>query len=410
MKPCDLLLENATLLPVTHHKDESVLDSAAIAISKGNIAWVGAKNQVPSDLIGDHTQRVDLNQKVITPGLVDCHTHLIYGGQRSQEFLLRLKGETYAQIAKKGGGIQFTVQKTREASEEELYQSAKQRLTQMLSQGVTTVEIKSGYGLDLKTERKILQIALKLEKNYPITIQKTFLGAHALPVEYRNNKGAYIDYVADTVLPELAKEKLVDAVDGFCEKIAFSTLEIQKVFDQANALDLRVKLHAEQLSDSGGAILAAKNHALSADHLEYLTEEGARALKTAGTVAVLLPGAYYYLKETQKPPLEYLRAFDIPMAIATDCNPGSSPTCSLLLMLNMACILFGLTPFEALCGVTCVGAKALGLDHLTGSLAVGKWADLAIWDIQDPLQLVSEFGTNPCVAVIKKGQCVYGKI
>jgi imidazolonepropionase len=339
---------------------------------------------------------------LVTPGLIDCHTHLVYGGDRAHEFELRLNGASYEDIAKRGGGIASTVQATRNATPEQLKAQSTVRLKQLLSEGVTTLEIKSGYGLALESERKMLQVARALVEDFAVDVRTTFLGAHALPPEFAGQPEAYVDEVL-RMLPELCTEGLVDAADGFCERIAFSPAQIRRVFEAAAGLGLPVKLHAEQLSDSGGAALAASFKALSCDHLEWLSEAGAQAMAQVGTVAVLLPGAFYFLRETRLPPVELLRSRGVPIAIATDCNPGSSPCTSLLLMLNMACTLFRLTPEEALAGVTRHAAKALGLAD-RGELAAGKRADFVLWNVKRPAQLSYGLGANPCLQTVYQGE------
>jgi imidazolonepropionase len=379
-----------------------LVEDAAIAVEGDSIAWIGQQRDLPADLQQRCTMRHDAGGALVTPGLVDCHTHLVYGGDRAAEFELRLNGASYEDIARAGGGIASTVQATRAASEEELAEQGQRRLQALLDEGVTTVEIKSGYGLALAQERKCLRVARSLAGVNPVDVRTTFLGAHALPPEFAGRADAYIDEVL-RMLPLLHGEGLVDAVDAFCERIAFSTAQTQRVFEAAAALGLPVKLHAEQLSDSGGAALAARHGALSCDHLEWLGEEGASAMARAGSVAVLLPGAFYFLRETRLPPVALLREKKVPMAISTDCNPGSSPCTSLLLMLNMACTLFRLTPEEALAGVTRVAAQALGLAD-RGVLAAGKRADFVLWDVQRPAQLAYAIGANPRRQTVFKGQ------
>jgi imidazolonepropionase len=341
----------------------------------------------------------------MTPGLIDCHTHLVYGGNRAEEFELRLTGVDYEEIARRGGGILSTVRATREASEEALYQSAAGRLQHFLDEGVTGIEIKSGYGLDRDNELKMLRVARQLGDQLPVSVSTSFLGAHTLPPEYTDGD-AYIDYLAAELLPEVADEKLADAVDIFCEGIGFNLAQTERMFLAAKTRGLPIKIHAEQLSNMGGAALAAQRGARSADHLEYLDEAGVTALKEAGTVAVLLPGAFYFLRETKLPPIELLREAGVAIAIASDCNPGSSPAESLLLMLNMACTLFHLTPEEALTGVTRYAARALGWEATRGSLEVGKRADLVLWDIQHPAELAYHIGRNPCHRVLLAGVTV----
>ena len=340
---------------------------------------------------------------MLTPGLIDCHTHLVFAGNRAREFELRLQGASDADIARAGGGMVSTVEATRDASDTELVSGAARRLRRLMDEGVTSVEIKSGYGLDTRTELKMLRAAKLLGESTPLTVKKTFLGAHALPPEFQGRADDYIALVCNEMLPAAAEAGLVDAVDAFCEGIAFSAAQTARVFDRAAELGLRVKLHADQLSDLGGAELAARYQALSADHLEYTSEAGVRALAEAGTVAVLLPGAFYFLREKQAPPVQMLRHHGVPVAIATDCNPGSSPLSSMLLAMNMACTLFRLTPEEALAGATCHAARALGMADSHGSLAVGMAADFAVWDVASPAELAYAMGVNPCVGTVKGG-------
>jgi imidazolonepropionase len=335
--------------------------------------------------------------------LIDCHTHLVYAGTRAHEFELRLQGATYEEIARGGGGIVATVAATREASETELVDAASRRLKHLLDEGVTTIEIKSGYGLRTDAELKQLRVARLLGAAAPVSVRTTFLGAHAVPPEYKGRADEYVDLVCDEMLPAAAAARLADAVDAFCERIGFSPEQTSRVFERARALGLPVKLHADQLSDLGGAALAARFAALSADHLEYTSEAGVRAMAGAGTVAVLLPGAFYFLRETKLPPVQALRDHRVPIAVSTDCNPGSSPLTSILLTLNLACTLFRLTPEEALAGVTCHAARALGIAGTHGTLEVGKACDLAIWEIGAPAELAYAMGANPCVGVVKDG-------
>ncbi len=370
-----------------------LLEDAALVTDGAHIAWVGERSQLPADLARQCTRPHDAGGALITPGLIDCHTHLVYGGDRAHEFELRLNGASYEDIARAGGGIASTVAATREAAPAQLLAQSAARLRSLLAEGVTTVEIKSGYGLALEHERKTLGVARALARQYPVSVRTTFLGAHAVPPEFAGRTDDYVDEVL-RMLPALHAEGLVDAVDAFCERIAFSPAQTARVFDAARALGLPVKLHAEQLSDSGGAQLAAGYNALSCDHLEWLSEAGAQAMAAAGSVAVLLPGAFYFLRETRLPPVALLRSQGVPMAISTDCNPGSSPCTSLLLMLNMACTLFRLTPEEALAGVTRHAAQALGLTD-RGVLATGMRADFVLWDVQRPAQLSYALGANP---------------
>ena len=379
-----------------------LVEDAAIAVEGDRIAWIGPQRELPADLQQRCTRRHDAGGALVTPGLIDCHTHLVYGGDRAAEFELRLNGASYEDIARAGGGIASTVKATRAASEEDLAAQSQARLQALMDEGVTTVEIKSGYGLALEQERKCLRVARSLAGMHPVDVRTTFLGAHALPPEFAGRTDDYVTEVL-RMLPLLHGEGLVDAVDAFCERIAFSTAQTERVFQAAAALGLPVKLHAEQLSDSGGAALAARYGALSCDHLEWLGEDGAAAMARAGSVAVLLPGAFYFLRETRLPPIELLRGKKVPIAISTDCNPGSSPCTSLLLMLNMACTLFRLTPEEALAGVTRVAAQALGLPD-RGVLAAGKRADFVLWDVQRPAQLAYAIGANPRRQTVFKGQ------
>ncbi len=338
------------------------------------------------------------------PGLIDCHTHLVYAGNRAREFEMRLQGATYEEIARQGGGIRSTVAATREVGEESLVLQSTPRLLALIQEGVTTVEIKSGYGLDLETELRMLRAAASLGKRHPVTVVPTFLGAHALPPEFQGREDDYIEFVCNEVMPQVAEQNLALAVDAFCETIGFTPMQTERVFKAAQKHNLPVKLHAEQLSDQGGAELAARHCALSADHLEYVSEAGVKALAESGSVAVLLPGAFYFLRETRVPPLELFYHYDVPVALATDCNPGSSPVTSLLLMLNMACTLFRMTPEETLAGVTRNAAQALGLQDRIGTLEVGKDADLAIWDITVPAELAYRIGYNPLTHVVSKGR------
>lgn len=369
------------------------IEDGALAVEQGRIAWLGPRTEVPAALRDRCETENDCAGALATPGLIDCHTHLVYGGDRAHEFELRLQGASYEDIARAGGGILSTVKATREADEASLYAQSLPRLRALMDEGVTTLEIKSGYGLALAHERKCLRVARRLGESQGVSVRTTFLGAHALPPEFA---GRADDYVAEVerMLPALHAEGLVDAVDAFCERIAFSPGQTRRVFEAARGLGLPVKLHAEQLSDSGGAALAAQYGALSCDHLEWLAEPGARAMATAGSVAVLLPGAFYFLRETRLPPVELLRACGVPMAVSTDSNPGSSPCTSLLLMLNMACTLFRLTPEEALAGVTRHAARALGLAD-RGVLAQGLRADFVLWDAAQPARLAYALGANP---------------
>ncbi|NQY62524.1 MAG: imidazolonepropionase [Alteromonadaceae bacterium] len=382
-----------------------VIESAALAISDGKIAWLGKEQDLPG-FDKSNVEVIDGDGHWMTPGLIDCHTHLVYGGNRANEFEMRLQGKSYEEIANAGGGIVSTVKATRAATQDELLAKALPRLTALHQEGVTTVEIKSGYGLDTETEIKMLKVAGQLSEKLPVTVKRTFLGAHAVPKEYKDNPDAYIDLVCDEMLPQVAEQQLADAVDVFCEGIGFDIQQTERVFATAKQHDLAIKVHAEQLSDLGGTELAARYNALSSDHVEFLSEAGVKAMSDANMTAVLLPGAFYFLRETKRPPIEYLRKYGVAMAIATDANPGSSPICSLQLMLNMACTLFRLTPAEALAGVTCHGAKALGLSASKGMLKVGYDADIACWAIEQPAELCYQFGVNPLSALIKAGRKV----
>ncbi|MDQ0456360.1 imidazolonepropionase [Rhizobium paknamense] len=380
-----------------------IIEGGAVVFARGRIVYVGPERDLPlGALVGGEV--VDLEGRWVTPGLIDCHTHIVHGGNRAREFEMRLQGATYEEIARAGGGIVSSVKATNALSVEALVQTALPRLDTLLSEGITTVEIKSGYGLSIEGELKMLRAARALEQVRPVRIVTSWLAAHATPVEYKGRNG---DYIAEVVIPGLKRaqaEALVDAVDGFCEGIAFSPAEIAQVFDVARELGLPVKLHAEQLSNLGGAKLAASYGALSADHLEYLDEEGVAAMAEAGTVAVLLPGAFYAIHETRKPPVAALRAAGVPMAIATDCNPGTSPLTSLLLTMNMSATLFGLTVEECIAGSTREAARALGLLSETGTIEAGKSADLAIWDVESLAELVYRFGFNPLHSHVFKGQ------
>lgn len=392
--------ENARICP--GGDPAQVIENGALVTRDGLIAWVGAAPELPAQF-AQHASRHDLGGQWVTPGLIDCHTHLVYAGNRADEFALRLAGASYEEIARRGGGILSTVSATRAASEEELFRQSARRLQALLAEGVTTIEIKSGYGLDLATEGKMLRVARRLGREYPVTIVTTFLGAHALAPEYSERADDYITLVCEQMLPALHAEGLVDAVDVFCERIGFSVAQSERVFDAAVRLGLPVKMHAEQLSNLGGTRLAARYHALSADHLEYLNEADVAAMKQSATVAVLLPGAYYFIRETQLPPLDLLRRYGVPIALATDSNPGTSPTTSLLLMLNMACTLFRMTVAEALTGVTAHAARALGMAATHGTLAPGKIADFAVWEVDSLAELAYWSGLARCSAVVRGG-------
>ena len=389
---------NANLATMRAGSPYGTILDGAMAVKDGSISWVGPRREWR----GSAREQHDARGAWITPGLVDCHTHLVYAGNRVHEFELRLKGASYEEIARAGGGIVSTVQATRAASEDVLFAISKKRLRSWLDEGSTVVEIKSGYGLDRDTELRMLRAARRLGGE--VTVKTTFLGAHALPPEYAGRADDYIDFVCDVVLPAAAKEGLVDAVDAFCERIAFDVSQTKRVFEKARALGLPVKLHADQLSDSGGAALAASFRALSADHMEYSSEAGVAAMKREGTVAVLLPGAFYFLREMKLPPVELLRKEGVPMALATDHNPGTSPVSSPLAILNLACTLFRLTPEEALAGMTRHAARALGLQASHGTLEPGKVADFALWDVGAPAELAYALGANPCVGRVLGGR------
>jgi imidazolonepropionase len=379
---------------------------AAIATKGDRIVWTGPMADLPGKPDAVANEVVDLADKWITPGLVDCHTHLVFGGSRAGEFEQRLKGVSYEEISRAGGGIVSTMKATREATEDDLVSAGLPRLSNLIREGVTTIEIKSGYGLETTAEMKQLTAARALGEKLPVDVQTTFLGAHALPPEFGGRQSDYIELVIEEMLPTVAANGTADAVDAFCESIGFTTAETEAVFKAAQAFDLPVKLHAEQLSDQGGAALAARFGALSADHLEFVSEDGIRAMAAAGTVAVLLPGAYYTLRETKMPPVDLFRKHNVPIAIASDFNPGSSPIPSLLLMLNMSCTLFRMTPEEALAGATRNAACALGLQADRGTLEVGKRADLAVWNIGQPAELAYWAGYNPLNTLVHNGVVV----
>ncbi len=378
----------------------SAIEDAAIVTSAGLIEWIGPRAEL-APVEADRT--VDLGGAWVTPGLIDCHTHAVFGGNRSGEFEQRLQGVSYVEIAAQGGGIASTVRATRAASEDELFASARQRVQALMRDGVTTIEVKSGYGLDLANERKMLRVARRLADELPLTVRATCLAAHALPPEYAARADDYIAHICDEMLPALAAEGLVDAVDAFCEHLAFSPAQVERLFIKARELGLPVKLHAEQLSSLHGSSLAARYQALSADHLEFMTEEDAMAMANAGTVAVLLPGAFYFLRETQLPPMDALRRHGVKIALASDLNPGTSPGLSLRLMLNMGCTCFRMTPEEALAGVTVHAATALGLGDSHGSLQVGKVADFVAWQIERPADLAYWLGGDLPKRVVRMG-------
>ena len=378
----------------------SSIEQGAIVTSGQHIHWIGAEQDLPAD---EYLERIDLNGAWVTPGLIDCHTHSVFGGNRSVEFEKRLQGVSYAEIAASGGGIASTVRATREATEEQLLASALKRIRSMQRDGVTTIEIKSGYGLDYVNERKMLRVIRQVAEVLPMTVKSTCLAAHALPPEYKDQSDDYIEHICTEMLPKLHAEGLVDAVDAFCEYLAFSPEQVERVFKAAQALNLPVKLHAEQLSALGGSSLAARYHALSADHLEYMTEDDVKAMAAAGTVAVLLPGAFYLLRETQYPPMQSLLEHGVRIALSSDLNPGTSPALSLRLMLNMGSTLFRLTPEQALAGVTLHAAHALGLQDTHGSLEQGKVADFVAWDIEHPSEIVYWLGGDLPKRIVQHG-------
>jgi len=400
------LLININLATMTDGSNSyGELLSGAIAVSDGKIVWLGKQAELPH-FDEQSVDIIDGKNGWVTPGLIDCHTHLVFGGQRANEFEMRLQGKSYQEVAESGGGIISTVNATRKATKVALLESAYPRLKTLHQEGVTTVEIKSGYGLDLENEIKMLEVTKLLSTKLPVTIKSTFLGAHALPIEYKNDADGYIDLVCHEMIPAIAKEQLADTVDVFCENIGFNIAQTERVFLAAQQHGLAIKVHAEQLSDLGGTALAANYKALSSDHVEFLSEAGIKAMSEANMTAVLLPGAFYFLRETQLPPIEMLRQYNVNFAIASDVNPGSSPLCSLQLMLNMACTLFRLTPAEAIAGVTCFGAKALGLAQSKGQLKIGFDADIALWNISQPAELCYQYGVNPLTGLIQNGQKV----
>ncbi len=379
----------------------NAIEDAVIVTRGKHIEWVGPRGERSasgSDLC------IDLQGAWVTPGLIDCHTHLVFGGNRSQEFEQRLQGVSYAEISAAGGGIRHTVRHTRDATEDALFVSARKRLLALMRDGVTTVEIKSGYGLDLNSERKMLRVARRLGESLPVTVKTTCLAAHTVPMEFAGKADEYVNYVCSEILPTLAEERLVDAVDAFCEAIAFTPAQVMRVLLRAQKLKLPVKLHAEQLSPLGGSSMAAELGALSADHLEYMTPEDAAAMGRAGTVAVLLPGAFHMLQETRRPPVDLLRRHGVDIAVASDLNPGTSPALSLRLMLNMACTLFGLTPEEALAGVTRNAAKALGMLETHGTIEAGKSADFVAWEIERPAELTYWLGGALPSRTVRNGE------
>ena len=401
---CDRLWLDARLATLSPDRPGlGVVERGAVAAKDGRIIFAGEESALPGAL-RNARETIRCEGRWITPGLIDCHTHLVHAGDRAGEFEMRLRGATYEEIARAGGGIVSSVNALRATGEDELSRQSLARLDALIGEGVTTIEIKSGYGLDLTNERKSLRVAGQLARWRRITVQRTYLGAHAPPPEAAGDRDGYIKAITTTILPTLARERLVDAVDGFCEGIAFSPDEIARVFDTARALGLPVKLHADQLSNLHGAALAARYGALSADHLEYTDEGGAAAMAKAGTTAVILPGAYYFIRETKAPPIAMFREHRVPMAVATDCNPGTSPMTSLLLAMNMAATLFRMTVDECLAGVTREAARALGMAGDVGALEAGKSADMAIWNIEQPAELVYRLGFNPLHQRVWKGQ------
>jgi imidazolonepropionase len=400
----DLVLTDASL--ATMRSDDvafGVIEDAALAISDGKIAWLGPKSDLPAF---STTETRSLGGRWLTPALIDCHTHLIFAGNRAQEFEQRLNGASYEEIAEAGGGIVSTVRETRAASVESLFESATQRLDALMRDGVATVEIKSGYGLNSATELAMLEVARALGDQPKVSVVKTFLGAHSIPPEYKGRADDYVELLISEILPAAHEKGLVDAVDAYCESIAFSKIQIANLFECASDLGIPVKLHADQLSDGGGAELAAQFNALSADHLEYTSVNGVTALAKAGSAAVLLPGAFLTLGETQRPPIDALREHGVPIAVATDCNPGTSPICSLQSCMTLATSLFGLTPEECLAGVTREAARALGLSGDRGTLEVGKRADVAVWDVGHPRELAYWMGLNPLASLYVEGTAV----
>jgi imidazolonepropionase len=396
------LWRDARLATLTGTDAWGWIENGALLVEDERIAWAGRQDALPAELAGRVTAEHSVEGALITPGLVDCHTHLVYGGQRAREFELRLTGASYEEIARSGGGIRSTVTATRAASDENLFATARDRALALMGEGVTTIEIKSGYGLTEHDERRCLTIARRLGAELALTVRTSYLAAHAVPPEFEGRADDYVDALCGWLIA-LAADGLVDAVDAFCETIGFSPTQTRRVFEAASALGLPVKLHAEQLSDQRGASLASEFGALSCDHLEHLSDDGVQAMKAAGTVAVLLPGAWYFLRDTKLPPIAALRAAGVTIALASDHNPGTSPTLSLLLMINMACTLFRLTPEEAVRGVIVNGARALGLTD-RGTLAAGQRADFVVWDLEHPNELAYWFGRNPCRRVVVAGR------
>jgi imidazolonepropionase len=400
----DLLLTDVHVATMAANGEPyGIIENAALAIATGKIAWLGSADDVPA---ADIKETRSLGGRWLTPALIDCHTHLVFGGNRASEFEQRLQGISYEEIARAGGGIMSTVNATRAADSDDLFGSARQRIQALQAEGVATIEVKSGYGLDVENELRLLKVIRQLGEESGLTIRSTFLGAHAVPPEYKGNTDQYVDLVVNEMLPAVSRSQLADAVDAYCERIAFSTEQVARIFEAATNLDLAVKLHADQLSDGGGAELAASFGALSADHLEYTPDKGIRALADAGTVAVLLPGAFLTLRETRLPAVDQLRGNNVAIAIATDCNPGTSPLCSLRTTMTLATSLFRLTPEECLAGVTRNAAAALGLSDDRGTLENGKRADIAVWDIGHPRELSYWIGMNELEELLVAGQAL----
>lgn len=396
---CDV--SNKTINRSADHLEYGLLENVSIGVNNGRIQWLALDSEIPQDCLPEK-QRIEGKGALLTPGLIDCHTHLVYGGNRAVEWEMRLNGKSYEEIALAGGGILSSVRATRAASEQELFDSAAVRLARLMSEGVTTIEIKSGYGLDVETELKMLRVARQLQSSFPISVETTLLGAHAIPPDFQGRGDDYVNLVCESMIPQA--QNLCSSVDVFCESIAFDLEQSRRVFQAALDAGLQIKVHAEQLTHTGAAALAAEMGAISADHLEYLSESDCEIMGQNKTVATLLPGAFYCLNENQKPPIAALRAYKVPIAIATDSNPGSSPVVSLLLIGNMACNLFGMTPAESLAGITRNSAMALGLQHEIGTIEVGKRADFAAWKVESPAELVYGIGHNPCVGVYKAGK------
>lgn len=403
----DLLIRNANLATLATEEGIGEIRCGALAVLDGRIAWVGNDRDLPSDI--EAAKVIHAGCRWVTPGLIDCHTHILWAGSRSNEFEMRLEGASYRQISESGGGIASTVKATREASSDTLETFARPRIQDLKSQGVTTIEIKSGYGLDTTTELKMLSSAKVVCAENSLNLSATYLGAHSVPPEYEGRPDDYIEHLCIQALPAIRDSGLAYSVDAFCETIAFTPAQTKKYLLKAKELGFKIKLHADQLSDTGGAALIAELGGLSADHVEYTSEESVIAMAEAGTVAVLLPGAFYYLREKRKPPIHWFRQYGVPMAIATDCNPGTSPCSNLLLMMNMVCVLFDLTPSEALAGVTRNAAKALGIGGTTGRLEVGMQADFALFDVGHIRDLSASIGSNPCLASWAAGKLIYQK-